>query len=206
MKTIKKLLGIIVVLLTATVVLQADKISVLDFTNPFSDDPLAGAVFKIGLVNGVLRSIPSDTQLPADVLSLLKDEAHKAGTLFNFVCAQVYANHLKDLRGPNGLDSENHYTKNNPTVMPRRLSIAMTKGSQHGAELMANASPDTQLLCIHTCCWQMQQVNTFLCSEFESSYRKLFDLKDADTEDIQNPYHSFFCKASKEKLETKEEL
>lgn len=206
MKTFQQALLIVFISLTAVVSLYAEEVIAINNFTVFPNDPLAQAVYEVAFINGVIRSIPSDAELNADVISYLKTKVQQAGTLLNFVCAQVYVNHLKDLRDGDGLDPENYYTRNNPTSGIAVFKSAASQGAQRGTKLMVGADNLGQHGAIFQCSNYIADLDSFLCLEFERSYRKLFDLELINSEDIQNPYYSFFCQSPDPALEYKEEL
>lgn len=198
----------IIISFTAVTTLQANEPTVETVNNNFNvfpEDSLAQAVYEVGFINGVLRSIPADTSLNADIIIDLKTKAQQASSLMNYVCAQVYVNHLKDLRDSNNSDQENHYNKNSLLVTASLLSTVI-QGGQRGAKLMIATDKLGQDEAISQCYNYINHLKPFLCSEFECSYRKLFDLEDLSPEDIQNPYYTFFCSALSDKSNSKKDL
>ncbi len=203
MKIIYRVLFIIISFIAVSTS-QANEAIINNNFTIFSNDPLTQAVYEVGFINGVLRNIPVDSSLNTDAVSDLKTQAQQVSTLMNFVCAQIYVNHLKDLRDSKHLDFENHYNKNSPLVTPSPLSTAVIQGGQRGAKLMTATDKLGQAEVISQCHNYMRHLKPFLCSEFERSYRKLFDLEDANAEAIQHPYHAFFCSTLSDK--SKEDL
>lgn len=209
MSAIKGVLFVVVFSLTAIINAQANKKFDLDELGNFEDDPLVEAVYEVGLLSAVMRSLPSNPQLNFEGTLLaseggFRERVQQAAMLMNFVCAQVYVNHLKDLRvdSSGGVDSTNHYNRNNPKFSSSLLSIASSRGALFGVKLVAEGDVNEILSACDIC---IKHMDPFLCLEFERSYKRLFDLKD-DMADIQNPYYSLFCKIPEPRLETKEGL
>lgn len=215
MNILKKVKFIVGIFLVLPLGLQASDPGMLDEHEDFADDQLVKAVYEVSLLSSIMRSLPTNRKLNFDGSLLgnkeiFKEKVQQAASLLNFVCAQVYVNHLKDLRALSSgkiqredLDLTNHYNRNDLALEPRRLSAASARGVQRAAELVAEGDRDK---IVSICVKFMDHLWPFLCSEFESSYRKLFDLKEANNQDIQNPYYSVFCKETENSSERKGEL
>ncbi len=215
MNTFNKVILVIGILLMLPLGLQASERPILDDQEGFTDDQLVKAVYEVSLLSSIMRNLPSNPKLNFDGTLLraegaFKNRIQQAPSLLNFVCAQVYVNHLKDLRALSlgkiqreDLDLTNHYNRNDLTLEPRRLSAASARGAQRGAELVTEGDRDK---IVSICVNFMSHLWPFLCSEFENSYRKLFDLKEANVQDIQNPYYSLFCKMGEDKTDMKDGL
>lgn len=156
----------------------------------YSEDPLIQAFFELGYVGAVVRIASSDKDLPEGFVKDLQDKFDPVSILSNYVCAQVYAVHLKELRsgwsGPG-----NYYSKHKPTDMYRPLVVAMKQGGGAAGKAM-EGDQKHKMEVVHVSLDCIKRTKAFLCREFESSYRKLFDLKEGD-KGIQNPYYAYFC-------------
>lgn len=201
MITIKKVVFAFAFFLTAIGALTANDDFILNDLQAISDDELVKAVYEVSLISNIIRRIPSTPPHPDNTMLKLienfKVEVQEATTLLNFVCAQVYVAHLKDLRSLESgelkredLDLTNYYHKNNLTIVPSLFSLASAKGAQRASKLLEEEDWD-KVLSAHCNC--MNHLESFLCSKFESSYRELFDIEGVNLDTIQNPYHSFLC-------------
>lgn len=213
MNSIRKALFVIIIPFLPFVLAQAENSFIFEELNVFSGDELAQAIYE----SSIIRGLSEGSQMPFDEKAInmtkveFQNKVQVIGSLINFLCAQVYVNHLKDLRAVasgkktlKDLDMTNHFNKNDGPSIHSRLMTVSRQGAASGIKLRSTGNAAEIAEVIIKC---MNHLSVYLCAEFEASYRKLFDIEGIEAGAIQNPYYSLFCDSlSSKNQKIKEEL
>lgn len=152
---------------------------------------------QLGILSGIGQQFAREGK---SVFDEFKEKMDSCSQLFNFLCAQVYGVHLKDMHAVEmGLKSREEINLSNYFNQigdPSQSKIGEIRhvGISMGVSLVAKREESEV---IRQARELMDILFRGLCEEYERSYRQLFDIAE-DVAGFQNPYYSLYCAGGKD--------
>jgi len=188
MKQIKRLTVLSLLFTSSIISVFAENPSIITRIQTKQDHEILKAAYEIGVLLGFSREFPTDEENPQEIWNEIKSDNEHFFPLFNFVCAQIYVSHLKELK--EGTQSNNIYNLYDISNDNSPIGLRMREGTKEGITIAKSQDYQTMTIA-HALC--KKHLSKFLCDTFESSYNDIFNIKPSEEAQPLNPYYEHFC-------------